>query len=579
MLNNVFTNPSLLFPSLVFPLFFFTAFAGGLSQVSNVPGFDFEPGYTAFQFCFVLLQSAAFGGVFTGFGIARDFESGFARRLLLAAPNRTGIVLGYAISRARALAVTATVLTVVALVAGMNVFGGPVDVFGLYALALLINVAALLWAAGVAMRFRTMQAGPVMQMPVFLVLFFAPVYVPLGAAERLDPDGRDREPAHLRARGGARACSRGDEVHVALAFALALVPRRALRRLVAARAAEGRSGRVTRFGRAARVPSRRVSRDQSAVRGRSARPGVAGFRVWAPRARSVARAARRRGARARARPATASGRASCRPQPGDDYRFVLDGGEAWPDPCSRWQPEGVRGPSRVLDPSRVRDRRRARSSRSTSSSSTSSTSARSRRRAPSTASCRACAELRELGVTAIELMPVATFPGERGWGYDGLYTSAPHPAYGGPDGLARLVDAAHREGLGVILDVVYNHLGPGNEALTAFGPYFTDRFGQTPWGDALDYAQAGRARVGDPERGALGARLPDRRAAARRRPRDPRRLAAARARGARRARARRRARDALVISEMGARRLPAARASGGTTRCGSTASTTRCTSR
>ena len=63
-------------------------------------------------------------------------------------------------------------------------------------------------------------------------------------------------------------------------------------------------------------------------------------------------------------------------------------------------------------------------------------------------------------------MPVATFPGERGWGYDGLYTSAPHPAYGGPDGLARLVDAAHREGLGVILDVVYNHVGPGNEALT-----------------------------------------------------------------------------------------------------------------
>ena len=99
--------------------------------------------------------------------------------------------------------------------------------------------------------------------------------------------------------------------------------------------------------------------------------------------------------------------------------------------------------------------------------------------------------LRELGVTAIELMPVATFPGNRGWGYDGLYPFAPHPAYGGPDGLARLVDAAHREGLGVVLDVVYNHLGPGNEALRAFGPYFTDRFGETPWGQALDYSQAG----------------------------------------------------------------------------------------
>ena len=99
--------------------------------------------------------------------------------------------------------------------------------------------------------------------------------------------------------------------------------------------------------------------------------------------------------------------------------------------------------------------------------------------------------LRELGVTAIELMPVATFPGERGWGYDGLYTSAPHPAYGGPEELARLVDAAHREGLGVVLDVVYNHVGPGNEALRAFAPYFTDRFGETPWGQAIDYSQPG----------------------------------------------------------------------------------------
>ncbi len=114
-LKNVFTNPSLLFPSLLFPLFFFTAFAGGLSQVANVPGFDFPPGYTAFQFCFVLIQSAAFGGVFTGFGIARDFESGFARRLLLAAPNRTGIVLGYALAALVRWVVTATVLTVVAL--------------------------------------------------------------------------------------------------------------------------------------------------------------------------------------------------------------------------------------------------------------------------------------------------------------------------------------------------------------------------------------------------------------------------------------------------------------------------------
>jgi maltooligosyltrehalose trehalohydrolase len=83
-------------------------------------------------------------------------------------------------------------------------------------------------------------------------------------------------------------------------------------------------------------------------------------------------------------------------------------------------------------------------------------------------------------------MPVATFPGERNWGYDGLYTWAPHPAYGGPEGLAALVDAAHGHGLGVILDVVYNHLGPGTEAFQAFGPYLTDRYG-TPWGDAINF--------------------------------------------------------------------------------------------
>jgi ABC-2 type transport system permease protein len=182
-LHNVFTNPSLLIPSLVFPLFFFVAFAGGLSRVEDVPGFDFPSGYTAFQFVFVLLQSAAFGGVFTGFGIARDFETGFARRLLLAAPSHTGIVLGYAAAALVRWLVTAAVLTAVALVAGMQVGGDGVDLFGLYALALVVNLAAILWASGVAMRLRTMQAGPVMQMPVFLVLFFAPVYVPLSLLE------------------------------------------------------------------------------------------------------------------------------------------------------------------------------------------------------------------------------------------------------------------------------------------------------------------------------------------------------------------------------------------------------------
>jgi ABC-2 type transport system permease protein len=219
-LKNVFTNPALLFPSLAFPLFFFTAFAGGLSQVADVPGFDYEPGYTAFQFCFVLMQSAAFGGVFTGFGIARDFESGFARRLLLAAPNRTGIVLGYVLAALVRWIMTATVLTVVALVAGVDVFGGAVDVFGLYALALLINVAGLLWACGIAMRFRTIQAGPLMQMPVFLVLFFAPVYVPLSLLTGWIEGVATLNPLTYVLEA-ARSMLAGDEVHVLSAFVIA----------------------------------------------------------------------------------------------------------------------------------------------------------------------------------------------------------------------------------------------------------------------------------------------------------------------------------------------------------------------
>jgi ABC-2 type transport system permease protein len=178
-IHNFLTNPAFLVPAIIFPLFFFVSFAGGLSAIGDVPGFDFPSGYTAFQFVFVLLQSAAFGGVFTGFGIARDFETGFARRYLLAASNRGGIVAGYALAAIFRALVTWTVLTAVALVAGMSIDGSGVDLVGLYGLALLVNLAATMWAAGVAMRVRSIQGGPLMQFPVFLILFLAPVYVPL----------------------------------------------------------------------------------------------------------------------------------------------------------------------------------------------------------------------------------------------------------------------------------------------------------------------------------------------------------------------------------------------------------------
>ncbi len=176
-------------------------------------------------------------------------------------------------------------------------------------------------------------------------------------------------------------------------------------------------------------------------------------------------------------------------QTGDDYLYVLDRRDALPDPCSRSQPGGLLGPSRVID--------------TTSFEIAPGPGLRLdelvlyelhvgtfTRAGTFDAAIPHLAALRELGVTAIELMPVATFPGERGWGYDGVYIGAPHRAYGGPAGLARLVDAAHREGLGVILDVVYNHIGPGSQAIARFGPYLTDAH-ETAWGPAIDYSQHG----------------------------------------------------------------------------------------
>ena len=176
--HNWFTNPALIIPSLLFPMFFFTAFAGGLSRVQSIPGFDYQAGYTTWIYGFVLLQASTFGGVFTGFSVARDFESGFARRLMLGATHRGGIVAGYWMSALVRSLTTVTVITAVALVTGLEVQGNGIDLVGLYTLALLMNAFAMLFGTGVAMRLRTMQAGPLIQTPAFLLLFLAPVWVP-----------------------------------------------------------------------------------------------------------------------------------------------------------------------------------------------------------------------------------------------------------------------------------------------------------------------------------------------------------------------------------------------------------------
>jgi ABC-2 type transport system permease protein len=178
-LHNYFTNPAFLIPSIMFPLFFFAAFAGGLSTLGRAPGFHYHGGYTAFQFAFVIIQASAFGGVFTGFGMAIDFEYGFARRIMLAVPNRIAVITGYSLSALGRACFTILLLFSVALITGMKVSGGGIDVVGLIGLALTMNLATSLFAAGIALRFRTIQAGPLMQTPVFLILFLAPVYVPL----------------------------------------------------------------------------------------------------------------------------------------------------------------------------------------------------------------------------------------------------------------------------------------------------------------------------------------------------------------------------------------------------------------
>jgi ABC-2 type transport system permease protein len=178
-LHNWFTNPAYAIPGIMFPLFFFIAFAGGLSSIGDVPGFDYGPGYTTFQFGFVLLQASAFGGVFTGFAIASDFESGFSRRLLLAAPNRLAIIVGYATSAMTRAVFIVALLFVVGLVSGMEVDASAADFAGLLGLVLTVSALATLFASGFAFRLRTIQAGPAMQMPIFILLFLAPVYVPL----------------------------------------------------------------------------------------------------------------------------------------------------------------------------------------------------------------------------------------------------------------------------------------------------------------------------------------------------------------------------------------------------------------
>jgi maltooligosyltrehalose trehalohydrolase len=217
--------------------------------------------------------------------------------------------------------------------------------------------------------------------------------------------------------------------------------------------------------------------------------------VWAPRAATVDLVAE--GERRRMRPVGPGGwhEADAELAAGVDYAFSLDAGEALPDPRSPWQPRGVLGPSRSVDHAAFAWSDDAWRGIHLPSSilyelHVGSFSPEGR----FDGVVERLDHLIDLGVDAVELMPVNQFPGMHGWGYDGVDLFAVHEPYGGPDGLKRLVDACHARGLGVILDVVYNHLGPSGNVLHRFGPYFTDRYA-TPWGPAVNLDGPGSDEV------------------------------------------------------------------------------------
>lgn len=234
------------------------------------------------------------------------------------------------------------------------------------------------------------------------------------------------------------------------------------------------------------------------ARGASLLPdGSVHFSVWAPRANAVQvriRSGPAAGDHPLTRCANPVGLFEARvTEVGVDadyvYVVVAATGEEHelPDPVSRWQPDGVHGPSRVVSPEAF-----AWTDQTWGGLSITDFVIYELHVGTFTAegTFDAAADdlprLRDLGITAVEIMPIAEFPGARNWGYDGVCLYAPHSAYGGPDGFRRFVDSAHRQGIAVMLDVVYNHVGPEGNYLDAFGPYFTDRY-RTPWGRAVNY--------------------------------------------------------------------------------------------
>ncbi|MGD0899959.1 MAG: malto-oligosyltrehalose trehalohydrolase, partial [Thermoguttaceae bacterium] len=226
--------------------------------------------------------------------------------------------------------------------------------------------------------------------------------------------------------------------------------------------------------------------------------GTVLWRLWAPASRTVGLVTWSDGRRAEAAMAPGPpGWFTFRQAAGEGLRYVyrLDDGREYPDPASRWQPEGVHRPSAVFFPETFAwsDHGWRGVQREDLILYEIHVGAFTPEGTLDAAAGRFEA-LAALGVTAVELMPVAQFPGSRNWGYDGVHPFAVQESYGGPRALQRLIDLAHRSGLAVILDVVYNHFGPEGNYFERFGPYFTDRY-RTPWGKAINFDAPGSDAV------------------------------------------------------------------------------------
>lgn len=174
-LRRVLKNPPLLLPAVMFPLLLFAAFAGGLSTFGSSPEFDY-PDYTTFQFVYILLQAAAVAGMQTGLAMAEDFDSGFARRMMLATSSRWPLIAGYALSALVRGALITAFLIPIGLIAGMEVSGSPLEIVGLLGFILVFDLIVTLWCAGFAFRMRSLKAAAIFQIPVLMIMFLVPVY-------------------------------------------------------------------------------------------------------------------------------------------------------------------------------------------------------------------------------------------------------------------------------------------------------------------------------------------------------------------------------------------------------------------